>query len=343
MGFFQDFLQVVTDHPEAMVVFGITAASLAVILLFSRLNEDLSRRIAERTQVLNRTNRQLEKVTRLTEKQVRERTKELDANVKKLSETDAALMNMISDLNRVNKELRTLDAMKDEFLNVTTHELKTPITPIKIQSQLWLDGAYGRISKEQRHSFEIVLRNAERLSNLIDDLTTISKLQTQKLKFNFRKTRVDRLVKQVVSDYQRQAQKKKIRLGANLPNRLSPVLGDEQRLLQVLANLVDNAVKFTERGNVTVSAEHSGDQVIVRVADTGIGIPEQASHRLFSKFFQADQSITRKYGGTGLGLAICKAIVEKHGGEIGFSSAPGKGTTFSFSLPLFKKRGKKKG
>jgi len=80
----------------------------------------------------------------------------------------------------------------------------------------------------------------------------------------------------------------------------------------------------------------------VRVADSGIGIPEQASHKIFSKFFQADQTITRKYGGTGLGLAICKAIVERHGGEISFSSAPGKGTAFSFSLPLFKKRGKKK-
>ena len=333
MGFLEDAGHVMATHPETLVVFGVAAAALAIIVLFSRLNEELGHGIEERNRELRRANARLKQSAEETERKVEERTREIDENVKKLSNAEAALMNMISDLNRVNKELKSVDAMKDEFLNITTHELKTPITPIKMQAQLWLDGAYGKITPRQEQSFGIMLRNADRLSGLIDDLTTISKIQSQKMKFNFQKVRMDRLVRQVVFDYQNAARKKGITLQATAPRTLPRVRADEQRMLQVLANLVGNALKFTERGSIEVAVKASSDRVIASVSDTGIGIPADAAPKIFSKFFQADQSITRKYGGTGLGLAICKAIVEKHGGKIWFDSAPGKGTTFYVSLP----------
>ena len=240
-------------------------------------------------------------------------------------------------------ELVQAQKVKDEFLSTTTHELKTPLVPIRMQSELWLRGGYGKLNAKQRESFEMILRNTERLMRLVEDVLLMSKIEGARLKYYFAKMDLGKALQETVSESMEAAGRKRISLTSSIPPGKMMVSGDEVRLKEVFSNLISNSAKFTpEGGSIAIKSKISGKSALVTVTDTGIGMSEEYLARVFEKFQQADQTLTRKYGGTGLGLAICHAIVSKHKGRIWVESALGKGTTVFVMLPLLERKERKR-
>ncbi|MFQ5647838.1 MAG: ATP-binding protein [Candidatus Aenigmatarchaeota archaeon] len=298
------------------------------------------------TRDLKASRDKLEESQKGLEKKVKERTKELGRRVSELKRTKMATLNILEDLDKANKELekkqkqiiaanrelKKLDLLKSEFMNVAAHELKTPLIPIV--GYLDMIQESPRLGEVEKQEIAICLRNAKRLQRLVQDVLDISKLESKAMKFEMQELDVAEVIKNARADMRGFAEEKGLNLRCELPDRPLWVYGDKQRLTQVLANLVDNAIKFTDKGSVTIRAGLKEKEVLVSVEDNGIGITKKDMPRLFDKFFQADASTKRKYGGTGLGLAISKSIVEAHGGRIRVKSKPGEGSTFTFSLPF---------
>ncbi|KYG06246.1 hypothetical protein BE21_35950 [Sorangium cellulosum] len=229
---------------------------------------------------------------------------------------------------------RRANRLKDEFLANTSHELRTPLNGIIGLAESLIDGATGPLPRQTIQNLEMVVSSGRRLFSLVGDLLDFSRLRNDS--FELRKTAVPiRDVAQIVLMLSRPlVGDRPVDIRNAVPEDLPPALADEDRLQQILHNLVGNAVKFTSAGAVEVSAAVEGGFVRVTVADTGIGVPADRFDRIFEYFEQGDGSIARQYGGTGLGLAITRQLVELHGGKIEVESTVGEGSRFSFTLPL---------
>ncbi len=231
------------------------------------------------------------------------------------------------------RRLSELDELKSRFLLVTSHELKTPLTPAKLQIQMLLNEAFGKLNALQKKSFGIVLRNIDRLSKLIDDIMEIALMKTAGFKVKRKRIEVKSMMKHVVSDFRVLAEKKGLMFSSRVEN--NPVIyADEKAITQVISNILDNAVKFTDEGSIKVYVKKLRDKILVSVKDTGRGINKNALDYIFKEFFQEEKAYTREYGGTGLGLSICKTIIEVHGGKIWAESIKGKGSVFYFTIPF---------
>jgi signal transduction histidine kinase len=232
--------------------------------------------------------------------------------------------------------LKELDKLKDDFLSVTTHELKSPLIPIKSQTQLLLAGDYGEINKEQRAALEMIYRNEEHLNQLSSEVLDIAKIKSNKLFLNLEKTDLTELITHAFKDLESSAIKKQLTYKLITIPDLPKINIDKFRITQVLNNLLENAIKFTpETGQITVKVSNSKHHITVKIVDTGIGIEAQNIEKLFDPFFQIDSDLNRKYRGTGLGLAISKGIILAHNGKIAAESEGlAKGCTFSFTLPI---------
>ncbi len=255
-----------------------------------------------------------------------------DVHVRKLAEVETA---RLLELERDQVErLWALDALKDEFVAAVSHELRTPLTSIQGYLELVLDGQAGELNDEQRRHLDTVRRNSERLLLLVGDLLFVAQADAGKLELSFGDVDLGALVRQNVESARPAAEAKRIRLEV-VADGLPPLRGDRARLAQLLDNLVSNAVKFTpEGGSVTVSLTAGGSHAVLEVRDTGIGIATAEQEQVFQRFFRAHGATDRVIQGTGLGLSIAKTIVESHGGQIGFESAEGVGTTFRVELPF---------
>jgi signal transduction histidine kinase len=253
------------------------------------------------------------------------------------NEMSKTLRKSYSSLEQKIEELKELDKLKDNFLNTTSHELKTPLIPIKSQLQLLLAEDYGKLNQEQRESLEMILRNEERLNKLVSDVLDISRIRSKKLKLTLEKFSPTEIIKQVVEEMKAGAQEKEIDLTTKLAD-LPKITADTARISQVVGNLVNNAIKFTpEKGKIEIETGKEKGKVVVKISDTGIGISPKNLKKLFTPFVQLDIGLARKHGGTGLGLVICKGIIEAHGGKIWAESpGEGKGATFAFALPIGK-------
>ncbi len=233
-----------------------------------------------------------------------------------------------------------LDRMKSEFISVVSHELKTPLTSIKGFVRLMAAERVGPITDKQRHYLDVVLRQSESLTLLINDLLDISRIEAGIIEVRQEPLSLAEVVAAVVQQLDHLAQEKGIAIGVDIPRDLPPLSGDAERLGQVFTNLIHNAVKFTPpQGEVTVRAVTVGRECVVRVSDTGIGISPQDLPKIFDKFYQVDSSSTRHQSGSGLGLSISRRLVNAHGGELRASSARGEGTVFTVVLPLHPVRG----
>jgi signal transduction histidine kinase len=242
----------------------------------------------------------------------------------------------LQKLQKAYEELQTLDTMKDEFISNVSHELKTPLISIKGYGELLYDEKIGRLSDEQKKSLEPILRNTDRLTRLINSILFISKLQAGKVEFKFEPLNLKEIVRVCVSDFKGTMDKKKIIFEMDIPE-ISRVEGDKDRFTEVIANLLDNAVKFTsEGGKISVKARDENGNVHLTVSDTGIGIPADVLPKLFTRFYQLDASTARKYGGTGLGLYITKSIIDAFKGKIWIESEVGKGTDVHVLLSVSK-------
>jgi two-component system phosphate regulon sensor histidine kinase PhoR len=227
--------------------------------------------------------------------------------------------------------LKHLERAREEFVANVSHELRTPLSLIKGGVETLLDGAKDN-PEAQTKFLRTIQRNSERLQFLIEDLLTISELESGRLRMNLAPVPLRSLVDAVLEEYQTQAAARTITLTNEVPDTVVPA--DGGRLQQVLGNLVDNAIKYGRAGGtVAVQARPGDDSVEVCVRDDGPGIPPEFRDRLFERFYRVDKARSRETGGTGLGLAIVKHIVQGHGGRVWVDSEPGEGSAFCFTLP----------
>ncbi len=237
-------------------------------------------------------------------------------------------------LGRMDTERKEIDNAKTEFLSITSHELRSPMTPMKAQLQMLISEYFGKLTKEQKDSLDVIIRNADRLDTIIVDFLEISRIEAARLKFTFKETDIRTLIQDTVEFMKGFAQEKKIKLIANATNLPATEL-DPDRVSQVLRNLLNNAIKFSEENStVEVTARANNNHILFSVKDYGCGISPPDRIRVFDPFYQVEHASSRKHGGTGLGLAICRGIVESQKGKIWVESKVGKGSTFYFTVPF---------
>jgi len=253
-----------------------------------------------------------------------------------LGEDRGAFLGLVMVFRDVTREVEA-DRLKTDFVATVSHELRTPLTSIRGYVDLLLDGDVGEVSSEMREYLEIVRNNSDRLTTLINDLLDISRIETGRARFDLAPLAPATVVEEALALVRQAAAEKNLTLQTDLPAVLPPILADREGLTQALHNLLDNAIKYTPTGGVTVQLTVREDnKVQFDVIDTGIGIAPADRDKLFTRFFRADDPLVRFAGGTGLGLSIAKAIVEAHHGEI-WATSPGpagRGSVFSFTIPL---------
>lgn len=236
-------------------------------------------------------------------------------------------------LARALEQQRELDRLKSEFIQNVSHELRTPLALTRGYAELLESGALGELQPQQKEPVRIITRRIRTLAQLVDGLTTILTTESKELK----REQVDlaNLVCTLLNDFQVVAEQAGLTLVSQISPALPPISGNPNHLRQVLDNLLSNACKFTPPGGkVAVRLGQRGDSLVLEVADTGIGIPEDQLDRVFDRFYQVDGSATRRYEGTGLGLALVKEVVKAHSGQVSVQSQLGQGSIFQVRLPL---------
>jgi two-component system sensor histidine kinase ChiS len=254
----------------------------------------------------------------------------------------AQLQASFTALETKNTELQRLDKLKDEFLANTSHELRTPLNGIIGIAESLIDGATGQLPEPTNFNLALISSSGQRLSSLINDILDFSQLKHKTIQLQIKPVGMREIVSVILTLSQPLVGKKNLQLINSVAPELPPIAADENRLQQILYNLIGNAIKFTESGRVEISAElvtgnaqsPPNSQLALTVSDTGIGIPEDKLERIFESFEQADGSTAREYGGTGLGLTVAQQLVELHGGKIWVSSTVGVGSKFTFTLPV---------
>ena len=241
---------------------------------------------------------------------------------------------LFSEIGEKSKQLAEASQHKSQFLANMSHELRTPLNAILGYTELILDGIYGETPQKAQDVLKRVESNGRHLLGLINDVLDLSKIEAGQLTLTLTDYSVKDVVYNVYSAVEPLASGKKLNFKVDIQPDMPPGRGDERRLTQVLLNLVGNAIKFTDTGDVVIKATATDRSFNLSVHDTGPGISEADQGKLFQEFQQADNSITKAKGGTGLGLAISKRIVELHGGRIWVESQPGQGSTFSLTLPI---------
>jgi len=274
----------------------------------------------------------------------RERDRVKESMLKKISLLNERAK-LIAQLGEANIQLRELDRLKSAFLANISHELRTPMNSIIGYSDLLLDGVDGVINEEQEKSLGKITDNAKHLLQLINNLLDLSKIESGKIEIEAVQFNLKGLIDSVVSFFKGMITKKGLTLDFDIEKNLPLVCGDEDKIKHVLINLLNNAIKFTHEGGITISAKISdrgiqpGESPIfagVCVEDTGIGIKDEDLDKIFDKFIQADISASRRYEGTGLGLSIARGLIALHNGMIWATSEYGKGSQFYFTIPLKK-------
>ena len=234
-----------------------------------------------------------------------------------------------------NVKLQKLNETKKTFLKTTSHELRTPMTSIKGYVQMLMKKTLGEINEEQRQSLDVILRNTNRLDQVIQNILDASSLESGSMKFIPRKVNPRALVEEITKTMEPFANKKEMTINVNLEKDIPDLMVDGERIKQVLMNLVDNAIKYSPDGSmIHIKARKEKEDVLFEVQDFGQGIPKDKQGMIFESFYQADSGDDRKFGGAGLSLALSKGIVRLHGGNIWFESTEGTGSTFLFTLPI---------
>ena len=271
-----------------------------------------------------------------------DRSDELGVLAAAFNSMAAQLQASFTALETKNTELQRLDKLKDEFLANTSHELRTPLNGIIGIAESLIDGATGQLPEPTIFNLALISSSGKRLSSLINDILDFSQLKHKTIILQIKPVGMREIVSVVLTLSQPLVGKKKLQLINSVAPELPTIAADENRLQQILYNLIGNAIKFTESGRVEISAELvtgnaqslPNSQLAITVSDTGIGIGEDKLERIFESFEQGDGSTAREYGGTGLGLTVAQQLVELHGGKIWVSSTVGVGSKFTFTLPV---------
>jgi PAS domain S-box-containing protein len=254
----------------------------------------------------------------------------------KVREATAELVRQNELLRRQALELEQASNLKSQFLATMSHEFRTPLNAILGYTDMLLKGVSGAPSTRQRRSLARVDSNARHLLSIINDILDIARIEAGKMPVNVEAFRVDELLAEVLAEVAPLVDQTRVKVSSRCPRGLALVRTDRSKVKQILTNLVSNALKFTPRGAVTVSAHGAsrGSKLRISVVDTGIGIAKEDHEKIFDDFRQADDSPTRPYGGAGLGLAICRRLAKVLGGQVAVGSKVGRGSTFTLTLPM---------
>jgi signal transduction histidine kinase len=255
-------------------------------------------------------------------------------DITELKHREAELDNLVHEIAVARDAAETANRAKSQFLANMSHELRTPLNAILGYTELMAEGTYGELCEEMLEVLKRLETNGRHLLGLINDVLDLSKIEAGQLVLELSDYCIQDIAQTVRSTLEPLAADKKLAFKVEVPAELPPGRGDGRRLTQVLINLVGNAIKFTDAGEVAIKTEANNGSFYVTVRDTGPGISAADQAKLFQEFQQADNAIARKKGGTGLGLAISKRIIEMHGGRIWVESQPGHGSTFAFTLPV---------
>ncbi|HEX7575639.1 MAG TPA: ATP-binding protein, partial [Candidatus Methanoperedens sp.] len=255
--------------------------------------------------------------------------KKLEAKIE-LADKDLEEKN--KELTFANEELKKLDELKSDFLSLVSHELKTPLSSMRISAE-YLESGENIDVATRKELLSIIIRNIDRQTRLINDILDLSKIEAGKTELQLENVSIREIADTSFENIKQIANKKNISIILDIPDDLSSVMADREKLIIVLNNLFENALKFTPGGgSITLSATEDSSSIEVSMKDTGIGMEKEKLEKIFDKFYQVDSSSRRKTGGCGLGLSISSGIIRAHDSVIHVESEPGKGSTFSFKL-----------
>jgi len=270
-------------------------------------------------------------------KRVREEKKnitnevELNNNVFLCSATELVSGNELAVVFHDITEIKNIETMKKNFITNVSHELKTPLASIKGFIET-LEEDIG--DAKNKHYIDVIKRNIDRLIGIVQDLLTLSKLEEKELKPELQRVNLKTVLEDILKVFEQILKEKNLKLILDLGQGLPDITADSFKIEQLFVNLIDNAIKYTEKGEIKISIKQAGSIIKIEVEDTGIGIPKEHLPRIFERFYVIDKSRSKKYGGTGLGLSIVKHIVLLHNGKIAVESNINQGTKFTINLPI---------
>lgn len=247
----------------------------------------------------------------------------------------------IEDLEVANRKIKEMFDAQRGFSSTVSHELRTPLASIKMAIDIVMSGTAGPLTADQRNFLNKAKANIDRLKRLIDEILDLSKLEAGKIEFNMQSGDINKLIKEIAETQEPVARNEGLYLKTNLMQDLPALSFDSDKITQVLSNLINNAIKFTEEGGITISSVNNAsdkNHVEISICDTGMGIAERDLPKLFDKFQQLGDPAKRKTGGTGLGLSICYEIIKHHGGKVWMESKLGKGSCAHFIIPIEERR-----
>lgn len=239
-------------------------------------------------------------------------------------------------LHDITRE-KSVERLKTEFVSIAAHQLRTPLSAVKWILRMFLDGDMGEISETQAQFLQKTYDSNERMINLVNDLLNVTRIEEGKFLQKMQRCDIADLLKEAVKPLEDTAKKKNLSFSLVLPDKKAPRLDvDKEKIILAVQNLLENAVNYTKTGGITLAGEYSAAQkeFLIKIQDTGIGIPKEQRARVFSRFFRSSSALKTETEGTGLGLFIAKNIIEAHGGKIWFESEENEGSTFFFTLPI---------
>jgi len=247
-------------------------------------------------------------------------------------EKDLGILVILHDITRE----KLVERMKTEFVSLSAHQLRTPLSAIKWTLKMVLDGDLGKVNKEQEEFLKKTYNSNERMIGLINDLLNVTRIEEGRYLYKLSLVQLEDLIEEVVNNYRGEIERRNIKFQFNKPEKKAPkVKVDVEKMKLVISNFLDNAIRYTlPDGQVSASLRCKEEEIEVLIEDSGIGVPKDQQKRLFTKFFRAANAVRTETEGSGLGLFISKNIVEAHGGKVWFESEEGKGSIFHFSLPV---------
>ncbi len=235
---------------------------------------------------------------------------------------------------------KELDDVKNDFISLLSHELKSPLVPIISYSDLFLQGILGKIDEKQKEAIQSMKESANNLLAMIEEILDISRIERGTMRYNYSDFEISQLIIETINSEKGFAESKGLKIIYENPQKIT-INSDKTKVSRALHNLINNSIKFTDKGKITITSEKEKNNLILKVSDTGIGIPESKKEGIFTKFYQADSSLSRNYQGTGIGLYNTRINIEELGGNVSFESKEKRGTTFIIKLPLTKKNSAK--
>ncbi|HEY82644.1 MAG TPA: hypothetical protein G4O01_05080 [Dehalococcoidia bacterium] len=257
-----------------------------------------------------------------------------EKHVRELTETIEKRKRAEEELVQANIQLKEMDRIKSEFLATMSHELRTPLNSIIGFTGIMLQGIPGELNAEQRKQLSMVNNSAKHLLGLINDILDLSRIESGKMEISTERFKIQDVVSEIAQSLSPMISQKGLKIITEIPDETPEIYSDRKKVSQILLNLVHNAVKFTPAGEVRIECKFDSDNLEVSVADTGIGIKKEAMKLLFEAFRQIDGTVQRRYQGAGLGLYLCQKLVTLLGGNIWVESEYGRGSKFTFTLPL---------